>query len=218
MLVFFPHGEIKVIKDILWFNQCFQKTLEVQEAVRNWLMSPAFNIPLREDITSSLYLYLWNHCFWLDQAKENNVSRVTDRLWNYVQARSLEGVILILEAIPPSLTQRNLALNLSISLFPLFVFAVGGRSWWFWDWQGKSSTENKSFLVSFAGNRVPFFEFSMRFSVFHIFSFWSPLTKAVSRIYGKVQLMQTRALSLFYTCQIHCFLTWLFVTIGGFQL
>jgi len=59
-----------------------QKTLEVQEAVRNWLMSPGFNIPLREDIISSLYLYLWNLAFDFDQAKENNVSRVTDRLWN----------------------------------------------------------------------------------------------------------------------------------------
>lgn len=59
-----------------------QKTLEVQEAVRNWLMSPGFNIPLREDIISSLYLYLWNLAFDFAQAKENNVSRVTDRLWN----------------------------------------------------------------------------------------------------------------------------------------
>lgn len=48
----------------------------------------------------------------------------------------------------------------------------------------------QSFLVgTFAGNRVPFFfEFSMHFSVFQIFSFWSALTKAVSRIYDKCNL------------------------------
>lgn len=47
-----------------------QETLKVQEAVRNWLMSPGVNIPLREDIISSLYLYLWNLAFDLTGPKK----------------------------------------------------------------------------------------------------------------------------------------------------
>lgn len=95
-------------------------------------------------------------------------------------------------------------------LFPLFMFASQWKKLVVLRLAGKRSTENEAFLQAFFFFflAIPSFSplaFSMHFLVLKIFSFWSLLTKAVNGIYDKCNLQQTRAASLFYTCQIYCF-------------
>lgn len=123
----------------------------MQGAIRSWLMFLGVNIPLREYIIPSLYLYLWNLAFDLTrQKKMMSLRELIDCEIKFRKSDHLKEQSLSLK---PACCHRLKEIWLWTHppvLFPLFVFAVGGRNWWFWDWQDKVQVK-KSFVAFFAG-------------------------------------------------------------------